>query len=163
MRTSFSKRRLTLVVGVVLLVVGVPVALAASGTFGSSLDRQSAKWTTTNASTSSTDWKNVPGLSLSRCTVNQVTATLSATVSGAPARFRVVVDAVEEAPMKPGAAAFVPDGQESFSYTFVGRTGQFEDDDTHSFAVQWRSPTGGAVNLQNGALNLLYQQGTRSC
>ena len=163
MRRFHGARLLTLLLGVSLLVVGVPVALAATGSFGGALDRQSAKWTTGGASTSSTTWQDVPGLSFVRCTRNQVTALLSATVSGAPVRFRVVVDAVEEAPARPGSARFVPDGQESFSYAFVTNTGPFEADDSHRFTVQWRSPTGGAVTLEDGALNLLYEQGTQAC
>ena len=81
------------------------------------------------------------------------------TVRGAPVLFRVVVDGVPEAPMRPGSARFVPDGSESFSYSFVGRTAPFEADDTHRFNVQWRSPTGATVTLQHGVLNLLFQRG----
>ena len=163
MRRSLRTRRSTLVVGLGALIIAVPIAAAATGSFGGALDRQSAKWTTSDATTSSTAWRNVPGLSIARCTQNQVSATLSATVSGAPVRFRVVTDAVEEAPMRPGGARFVPDGEESFSYTFVGPTASFEADDTHRFTVQWRSPSGRAVELENGALNILYEQGTQGC
>jgi hypothetical protein len=156
-------RKLLVITGVVLL-AGVPAAvLAASGVFGSALDRQASKWTTTPTTTSSTDWRNVPRLSLTRCTLHQVTAMVSVTVSGAPVQFRVVIDGVPEAPMRPGAARFTPDGTESFSYNFVARTAPFEADDTHSFAVQWRSPTGADVTLLRGVLNLLYQRGTQGC
>jgi hypothetical protein len=65
--------------------------------------------------------------------------------------------------MKPGVARFVPNGTESFSYAFVGNTGPFEANDNHGFSVQWRSPTGVPVTMINGALNLLYQQGTQAC
>lgn len=163
MRNALRTRRLMLFLGLSLLVVAVPAVVAATGTFGSSLERQSAGWTSGDASTSSTAWRNVRGLSLARCTQDQVTATLSATVSGAPVRFRVLVDAVAEAPMRPGSARFAPDGEGSFSYTFVANTASFEADDTHRFTVQWRSPSGRTVKLENGALNLLYEQGTRGC
>jgi hypothetical protein len=157
-------RRVIAIAGVAVVLVAVPAAvLAASGVFGSALDRQAARWTTTSATTSSTNWRNVPRLSLTRCTLNQVTAMVSVTVSGAPVQFRVVIDGVPEAPMRPGAARFVPDGTESFSYDFVGRTAPFEADDTHSFAVQWRSPSGRAVRLHRGVLNLLFQRGTQGC
>jgi hypothetical protein len=156
-------RKLFLVLGLIL-VVAIPAAvMAASGTFGSALDRQASRWTTTPATTSSTAWRRVPGLSLTRCTLNQVTATLSVTVRGAPVAFRGVIDGVPEAPMRPGSARFVPDGTESFSYTFVARTAPFEADDTHRFDMQWRSPTGAPVTLRRGALNLLYQRGTQGC
>lgn len=157
-------RKLVLVVAGVLLAVAIPAAvIAASGTFGSALDRQAAKWTTTPATTSSTAWRRVPGLSLTRCTLNQVTATISVTVSGAPVSFRGVIDGVPEAPMRPGPARFVPNGTESFSYSFVHRTAPFEADDTHRFDVQWRSASGTPVTLRRGALNLLFQRGTQGC
>lgn len=154
-------------VGAVLvgLAAGLPLAvLAARGNLSGNLDLQKARWTTTAVSTSSAQWRNVPGLArLPACTLNQVSATLSVTIGGAPANFRVIIDSVPEAPMKPGTARFVPDGDESFSYTFVANTGPFEDDDSHVFGVQWRSPTGGTVSLYRGALNLLYQAGTHNC
>jgi hypothetical protein len=152
-----------LAAGLVLLVALPAVVLAASGTFGGDLDRQSAKWTTTAATTSSTSWRDVPGLSHTRCTLNQVTAMVSVTVSGAPVLFRVIADGVPEAPARPGRARFVPDGTESFSYVFVTRTAPFEADDTHRFSVQWRSPSGDTVRLRRGALNLLFENGTQGC
>ena len=157
-------RKSLILLGVVVIVgVAAGVVLAANGVFGGALDRQSAKWTTSSATTSSTAWRNVPGLSLTRCTLNQVTATLSVTVNGAPVRFRVIIDGVPEAPMKPDSARFVPSGSESCSYTFVARTAPFENDDTHGFAVQWRSPSGSPVTLTRGDLNLLFQRGTHGC
>ncbi len=157
-------RRWLAIIGGLGLAAAVPAAvLAAGGIFGSALDRQAARWTTTPVSTSSTAWRNVPRLSLTRCTLDQVTATVSATVAGGPVRFRVVIDGVPEAPMQPGTARFVPDGTESFSYTFVGRTAPFEADDTHRFSVQWRSPTGARVTLRRGALNVLFERGTQGC
>lgn len=164
MPSAFTIRRSLVFLGVVLLLGAAPIAvLAASGAFGGALERQSARWSTTNVSTSSPSWRNVPGLSLTRCTLHQVTAMLSATVRGAPVRFRLIIDGVPEAPMRPGTARFAPDGTESFSFTFVGRTAPFEADDTHVFNVQWRSPSGRRVTLLSGALNLLFEQGTQGC
>ena len=157
------RKPLVVIGGVVLLAAGPAAVLAASGVFGSALDRQAARWTTTSAMTSSTTWRNVPRLSLTRCTVNQVTAMVSVTVRGAPVLFRVILDGVPEAPMRPGSARFVPDGSESFSFSFVSRTAPFEADDTHRFNVQWRSPTGTAVTLRRGVLNLLFQRGSEGC
>jgi hypothetical protein len=157
-------RKLPVIFAVLVLLGAVPAAVvAASGVFGGALDRQAAKWTTTSATTSSRAWRNVPRLSLTRCTVNQVTATISLTVRGGPVLFRVITDRVPEAPMRPGSARFVPDGTESFSYNFVRRTAPFEADDTHRFDVQWRSPTGTTVTLRRGVLNLLFQRGTQGC
>jgi hypothetical protein len=154
-----------LVLGCVAAVVAaVPLAvLAATGTFSGRLDGQSARWTTTAVTTSSKDWRNVPGLTRSLCTLDQVTAMLSVTVEGAPVRFRVIIDDVPEAPMMPASSRFVPNGIESFSFSFVGNTGPFEADDTHRFDVQWRSPSGAPVTLRHGALNLLFEDGTQGC
>jgi hypothetical protein len=164
MRKPLIMRRTVVFLGVMLLLAAVPVAvLAATGVFTGALERQAARWTTTSVSTSSTAWRNVPRLSLTRCTLNQVSAIMSVTVEGGPVRFRMVVDGVPEAPMKPGSARFVPDGVESFSFTFVGRVAPFEADDTHHFAVQWRSPSGVPVTLRRGALDLLFQRGTQGC
>src|SRR5688572_12446283 len=125
------RRLIAIAAGAVVLVTVPAAVLAASGAFGGSLDRQASRWTTTPATTSSTDWRNVPRLRLTRCTLNQVTAMVSVNVSGAPVQFRVIIDGVPEAPMRPGPARFVPSGTESFSYTFVGRVAPFEADDTH--------------------------------
>jgi hypothetical protein len=103
----------------------------------------------------------VPGLALTRCTLNQVTLMLSVTVEGGPVRFRAIIDDVPEAPMKPTVAQFRPQGTESFAYTFVGNTGPFEANDNHLFNVQWRSPSGAQVTMHQGAINLLFQAGTQ--
>ena len=158
------KRKVFAAVGVAALAVAVPFAVfAATGREDGDLDRQTAKWRTTDVTTSSMEWRNVPGLSRTRCTRDQVTAMVSVTVEGGPVRFRVIPDGIPEAPFKPTSARFVPSDVESFTFTFVGNTLPFEADDTHSFNVQWRSPTGVPVTLVNGVLNLLYEQGTRGC
>ena len=150
------------VIAVVLLValVAVPAVIAASGTLSSDVNRQKARWTTTRVTTSSTEWRNVPGLTaLSADTIDEVSATLSVTIAGAPARFRVIID-TPEGPMRPGSVRFVPSGMESFSSTFVRETLPFEDDDTHAFTVQWRSETGRQIVLYRGVLNLVFEFGT---
>jgi hypothetical protein len=159
-----TTRRFLVLGGAAAVVAVVPLAvLAATGSFNGRLDGQGARWTTTPVATSSTKWRNVPGLARTLCTLDQVTAMLSVTVEGGPVRFRVIIDSVPEAPMKPETTRFVPNGIESFSYTFVGNTGPFEADDTHRFNVQWRSPSGAPVTLRHGALNLLFEDGTQGC
>jgi hypothetical protein len=158
------KRKILVVVGLMGIAVAVPVAvLAARGSSGGDLDRQAAAWRTGPITTSDTNWENVPGLSRTRCTVNQASVMLSVNVEGGPVAFRVVMDGVPEAPFEPGAARFVPNGVESFSYTFVDNTASFEADDTHRFDVQWRSPNGVPVTLHRAVMNLLYERGTRGC
>lgn len=154
-------RKSLIAIGFLLLLAAVPAAvIAAGGGLSSAVDLQAARWTTTSVSTSSVTWRNVPGLTrLTADTIDEVSASLSVTIQGAPALFRVVID-TPEGPMKPGSARFVPSGRESFSFTFVANTLPFEGDDTHVFTVQWRSPSGKQVTLLKGALNLVYQLGT---
>ena len=164
MRRSPLVRRSLVGLATATAVAVVPLAvLAATGAFNGALDQQTARWTTTPVSTSSTAWRNVPGLKITRCTLDQVTAMLNVKVRGAPVLFRVVIDDVPEAPMLPESARFVPSGTESFSHAFVRNTGPFEANDNHQFRAQWRSPTGNRVTLREGMLNLLFEEGTQAC
>jgi hypothetical protein len=165
MRALLSRRRLLVLLGVLPLVVAAPVAVlaATSHNFNGATERQSAKWTAAGSTISGTAWRNVPGLSLTRCTLGEIAETISVTVSGGPVRFRGVIDDVPEAPMKPGIARFVPNETEAFSYTFVANTGPFEADDTHRFDIQWQSPTGVQLTLHRGAANLVFRRGTHAC
>src|SRR6266511_6408724 len=95
MHPRFTVRRFLVFVGVGAIAVAAPFAvLAATGTFNGAAERQSARWTTTAVSTSSKTWKNVPGLVITRCTLNQVTLMLSVNVEGGPVRFRAIIDDV---------------------------------------------------------------------
>jgi hypothetical protein len=123
----------------VVVLVAIPTAvIAASGAFNGSVDRQSAAWTTSSRTITSARWRDVPQLTLTRCTRAQVTAMLNVT-------------------MQPGRARFSPDGTESFSFDFARRTEPVEGDDTHTFTVQWRSPSRSEATLERGLLNLLFQ------
>ena len=145
-------------------VVGAPTAvMAASGGFSSSLDLQTSKWTTTSATTSMATFKPITNLSgLNICALNQVTATLSVELNGAPAGFQIRIDG---GPLiSPGAVRFVPAGpHDSFSFTFVRSLSPFENNDHHTFDVEWRSPTGATTTLERATINLQYQGGTHSC
>jgi hypothetical protein len=164
MRRWLSARKLLVFAGVAVVAATVPlVVLAASDSFGGNLERQTARWTSNDATTSSTEWRGVPGLALTRCMVNQVTALVSVTVEGAEVRFRVIQDGVPENPFKPTSVRFVPNGVESFSFAFVGNTAPFEADDTHRINVQWRSPTGAPVTIHQRVLTLLYERGNQGC
>ena len=164
MRLLRARPRLFLLLGVSLLIVAAPVAvIAANQNINGAAERQSAKWTTNGGTTSGTAWRNVPGLGVTKCTLNLVSETATLTVSGGPVRFRVVTDGVPEAPMKPGVVRFVPSGTESVTYTFVANTAPFEADDDHRFDLQWKSPTGASITLHAGAVNLVFQRGTQGC
>jgi hypothetical protein len=160
-----ARRRTLLVLGVLLLLVAAPVAVygAVTHNFNGAAERQWAKWTTNSAQTSTTTWRNVPGLSITRCTRHEVAETVTLTLSGGPVRLRGVIDGVPEAPMKPGVVRFVPDGKESVTYTFVTNTAPFEADDTHRFDIQWQSPSGATVKLHAGVANLVFARGTQGC
>jgi hypothetical protein len=157
-------RKILIVILAAAVVLGVPaVVLAASGGTNSSLDLQRSKFTTTTATTSSRTFQPIPGLSgLNICALNQVTATLSVELNGAPAGFQIRIDAAGT--MQPGAVRLVPAGpHDSFSFTFVNSVAPFEANDNHSFDVEWRSPTGSATTLERGTFNLQYQRGTQQC
>jgi len=157
-------RKILIVILAAAVVLGVPaVVLAASGGTNSSLDLQRSKFTTTTATTSSRTFQPIPGLSgLNICALNQVTATLSVELNGAPAGFQIRIDGAGT--MQPGAVRLVPAGpHDSFSFTFVNSVAPFEANDNHSFDVEWRSPTGTATTLERGTFNLQYQRGTQQC
>jgi len=157
-------RKILIVILAAAVVLGVPaVVLAASGGTNSSLDLQRSRFTTTTATTSSRTFQPIPGLSgLNICALNQVTATLSVELNGAPAGFQIRIDA--SGTMQPGAVRLVPAGpHDSFSFTFVNSVAPFEANDNHSFDVEWRSPTGAATTLERGTFNLQYQRGTQQC
>lgn len=157
-------RKILIVILAAAVVLGVPaVVLAASGGTNSSLDLQRSKFTTTTATTSSRTFQPIPGLSgLNICALNQVTATLSVELNGAPAGFQIRIDGAGT--MQPGAVRLVPAGpHDSFSFTFVNSVAPFEANDNHSFDVEWRSPTGSATTLERGTFNLQYQRGTQQC
>jgi hypothetical protein len=164
MLRRLTTRKVLLIAGIAAVAAAVPLtAAAATGGFGGSLDHQRVAWTTNERTTSSTDWSNIPALSITRCTVDQVTAMVNVTLEGGPARFRVVIDDVPEAPMIPDSARFDPQGVESFSFAFVRGVHPFEADDTHRFDVQWRSANGAPVTLRQGMLNILFEDGTQGC
>jgi hypothetical protein len=155
------KRRWVVVLALLALVaIPATVWALASGRYDGKLDRQRAKFRTAAITTSSTSWQDVRVLGVNICSLNEVSATLSVTLSGSKARFRVVGEQGNVA--KPGRAEFTPSGTgESFSYTFVTSTGTFEGDDRHTLKVQWRSDAGAPVTLERGDLNVLYQRGSR--
>ncbi len=157
-------RKLLVAIVALAFIVAVPTAvMAATGAFSSSVDLQRSKWDTTQVATSSQTWRPIANLStLNICSLNQVTATLSVELTGAPAGFQIRADGGPL--MQPGSVRFVPAGaHDSFSFTFVLSLGTFENNDHHAFEVEWRSPTGGTTTLERATLNLQYQQGTHSC
>lgn len=154
-----------------VVAVAVPFtvfAAATSGREGGELDRQVAAWRTTPTTRTSSSWATlgqlsfVPTASASRsiCMNSGFSVSLTATLSGAPAYFRVLMDGGPV--LAPLGVRFDPgaDGRpHTFSATFVGHAGTFEGSDLHGLEVQWRSPSSRAVTLGRGAANVLYQRG----
>jgi hypothetical protein len=161
-----AKRPIIILAALVAVAVIVAAAMAATGRLGAHVDRQRAAWRTGEVSTSGASWQTIPGLSFSRarriCAVNEVSATVSLTLEGAPVLVRVrMANAAVERTMSPGPARFVPGPQRtSHAYTFVGQASGFEADDRQVVRVQWRSVTGAPVTLSRGDVNLLFERGT---
>jgi hypothetical protein len=144
----------------ILAAIAAPLAVWAvvtSGTYQGNVDRQRAKFRRTPLTISGSAWHDIPVLSVRICAVNEVSATLSVTLAGGRAIFRMLGE--QGNVIQPGVAQFAPTGTESFSYTFVTSVGTFEADDRHSLKVQWRSATGAAATLKRGDLNVLYERG----
>lgn len=161
-------------VAALVLLVGAVAVVAATGSGGGRLDRQTFRWTTSSAATSSTEWSSVPDLrGRTGCPGDPSTA---ATVSlelgpgSSPVDVRVTMDDplsscvdCEEVgtPMKPGAVRF---GQTS-SFTFVA--GRAVGEHGTVFDVQWRIAAGGPPNatatLDSGTLHLLWDRLDAPC
>lgn len=152
-------RKVAVVVALAAVLVAVPlVVLAARSAMTSRVDHQKGVFRHGAVTTTSRSWHQAPGLHLNVCSIKEVSATLSVTVTGAPVQFRVLIDAVPA--VSPHKVYFDPTTyQRSFSSTFLTRSGTFEGSDAHSFNVQWRSPTGRGATLHGGTLNLLFQKG----
>jgi hypothetical protein len=114
-----------------------------------------------STTTDSTPWTVVPGWGFSDGAGVSVrgglAATLSVTVSGAPVRFRMVIEDVERdyrvIYMKPTSVVFDPGaGTGSFSYTFVKDLSR----GPYTVNIEWRSPTGAPVTLATGSVVLQY-------
>ena len=147
--------------------VAIPLSvLALTNGHSSRVDLQTNVRRSKEVTTSSTRWRNVPGLVDARvCAQGQVTAMLSVNVSGGVVAFRVLY---EDGPsLFPPKAIFdamqVTNASPTrgFSFDFVGPASTFEGSDDHVYTVQWRSVYGQSVTVHRGLLDLLYQQGTR--
>jgi hypothetical protein len=147
-----------LVAAVVLLVVSIPIAVLAVSGGPTPLDHQAYRARVNQSiTTSSGVWTDIKGFSVGPvCAQGAVSVTVSVSVTGARAGFRVVID--DGAPLDPGPAYVKgsSDGTDSFSYTFATTAEPFEASDSHAFEVQWRRSAGGSTTLDHGSAVLLY-------
>jgi hypothetical protein len=152
-----GRKVVVLAVFLVGVLVGIPVAvLAAGGGKEGGLNRQGFRFRLGPAiSTSSSQFRPIPGLLRLTCSRGTVAVTVSVNVTGAPLDVRAVIDSGK--PMEPRIAHFDPAGTTSFSYTFVDSVGPFEASNGHTYSVQWRSPTGGSVTLRRADMLVQYR------
>jgi hypothetical protein len=152
----------------VALVVSVPVTVMATGAnhvkpavFTGSGDLTNQAFSArinTAIFTASRAWQDVNNMSIGPiCAFGAVTATVTVTVDGARAGFRVLIDG--GATLAPGAAFVRGTGggtdATTSSFTLETNASTFEGSDSHAFNVQWRS-TGGATTLENGSIVVQY-------
>ncbi|MDQ3983450.1 MAG: hypothetical protein M3271_12290 [Actinomycetota bacterium] len=146
-------------IGLAVLASVPALALVSSQNEGAEGDFKASKsgfaYRSTSVGTSSPAFQPIAGLDdLEILGRDAATATFSGDFSGAPVEVRVVHvggDALE-----PGTASFGPDEDAtSFSHDFVMPGGRGVA--CRTLAVEWRSPTGGAVTLNHGSLIVDYR------
>jgi hypothetical protein len=153
------KKPLVAVAALGLVVAGAGVVRAGTTTGRTPVNCMDTTWQKTSVSTSSTAWRNVPGFQADPTAIFPITVDVSATVSGAPVRFRLVGTNVGEQTVvsNPGATRFDPGvGPNAFTYQWVDQ-GDSAAAHANLLRLQWRSPSGGDVSLLRGDMAVLYR------
>jgi len=138
-----------------------PQSAGAAPSSGAALSRPTqlaTTWRTTPVSTSSPKFHQVLGLGGRYCAPGAVSLRLSASVTGAPASFEVLIDYGPTA--TPGVVTLQPT---ITSFTFLSSARPFEANDHHLYQIWWRSPTGRATTLRFATFEALFQKGTKAC
>jgi hypothetical protein len=116
-------------------------------------------WQTSTVSTSSTTWTAVPGFSARPVAIYPILVNVSALVSGAPVRFRILSTNVggQTFVSNPGPTRFDPgdNGPNSFAYEWVERNNAASPH-SNFVRLQWRSATGDEVRLLAGDMEVAY-------
>ncbi|MEA2462247.1 MAG: hypothetical protein QOH90_2424 [Actinomycetota bacterium] len=157
-------KKILLMAGAAGLTIVMAVAvLAASNSEGGhdyTINHQSFRWRTSNATTSDTDFNqlklnpSVPGAAQFIVARGPISATFSGTFKGGAVDV-IVKDGTHR--FQPGVAHF---GKGSSSYTFV--TGGRRKSGCHYITVQWRSRAGQQVTLTGADLVVDYHHKTGS-
>jgi hypothetical protein len=155
-------RKILVVATVVALVGGAAWVAVAAGNAQrgrTPLKCLDTVWRTTKVSTSSTHFSTVPGLRDAPLSIYPITVNVSAVVSGAPVKFRILSTpfAGTSHASRPGPARFVPSrGQpDSFGFQWVERNNSAAEHH-NLLRLQWRSPSGRAVHLLRGDMSVAY-------
>lgn len=143
--------------------IGVPALAHVAPRLGDEgcVDKQVLAFLTppTGQSTSSLDWTDIEGLSvtLDAFPSTEAVANVNIGLSGAAAGIRVLRESNGNY-LQPGPVRFDPThGTTGFSFTFEANVLG-----TETWQVQWRSPTGSKVTLIRGLVNVQFATGT-SC
>jgi hypothetical protein len=154
------KKPLAAIATLGLVLAGTGAVMAGTVTGRTPVNCMDTVSETTPASTSSMDWTDVPGFQANPTAIYPISVDVSATVSGAPVRFRLISTNVGEQTIvaRPGATRFDPGvgGPNAFSYQWIDRN---ETAAPHAslLQLQWRSPSGGAVSVLQGDMVVLYR------
>jgi hypothetical protein len=159
-------RSLMVVTAAALVGGGVWAAQAATGGGTTPVRCIDTVWQTSEVSTSSTTFSDVPGFSDAPSSIFPIVIDVSAVVSGAPVEFRVLSTNVgaQTVASKPGRTTFVPSGggPDSFSFQWVEKN-QSAAVHVNELRLQWRSPNGTDVHLLRGDMAVSYSTEAGSC
>jgi hypothetical protein len=159
-------RRSIAIAVAVVLIAGAGVAYAAASGDHTRVNCLDTVWRTNAASTSSTAFTRVPGLTDSPASIFPMAVTVSAQLSGAPVEFRVRTTNVgdQTTTARPGRVRSVPDGggPDAFSFQWIEPDGSaaVHVNDVH---LEWRSPSGQPVTMDRGDLSVLYETEAGAC
>jgi hypothetical protein len=143
---------------VLALVAAAPLVWARTRSEGqaeSGVNKHRLVWTTRSASTTSTSFTAVPGLSGISSVVSKgvVVATVSGTFRGGPVELRFINDSGRT--LRPGRAHIDPTQGTTF-FTLSFGTGGSGGLVCHIYDLLWRSPSGEKVSLKRGSVVLTY-------
>jgi hypothetical protein len=123
-------------------------------------------WQTSEVSTSSTTFTDVPGFADSPSSIFPIVVNVSADVSGAPVEFRLLSTNVgnQTVASKPGRTTFVPagGGPDSFAYQWIEKN-QSAAEHVIDLRLQWRSTNGSDVHLLRGDMAVTYDTEPGAC
>ena len=143
-----------------LVIAGAGVVTASVATGRTPLNCMDTTSHTSSVSTSSMGWTAVPGFEANPIAIYPITVDVSATISGAPVRFRILSTTVGTRTVvsNPGPTRFDPGlgGSNAFAYQWVDQ-GDSAAPHADRIRLEWRSPSGGAATLLRGDMAVLYR------